>query len=134
MASIFTRIVKGEIPCYKIMEDERFFAFLEIKPLNPGHTLVIPKKETDYLFDLDDKTLGDLIVFSKKVASAIQKAVPCKKIGVVVYGLEVRHAHVHLIPIHGRSGELDFSNAKAVSNESLEEMARKIKSFVPSFQ
>lgn len=100
MATIFSKIVKGEIPAWKIAEDERFFAFLDINPLAMGHTLVIPKKETDYIFDIDDAELADMMVFAKKVAKAIKKVVPCTKMGVTVIGLEVPHAHIHLIPIN----------------------------------
>ena len=107
MATIFTRIIQGEIPCYKIAEDERFFAFLDINPLSEGHTLVVPKHETDYLFNLDDEELAQMMVFAKKVAAAIEKAIPCKRIGVAVIGLEVPHAHIHLVPITCE-GDLDF--------------------------
>jgi len=107
MATIFSKIVKGDIPCYKIAEDERFFAFLDINPVMKGHTLVIPKRETDYLFSLDDDELAAMMVFAKKVAKAIEKAVPCKRIGVAVIGLEVPHAHIHLIPIT-QEGDMDF--------------------------
>ncbi|MBR0177152.1 MAG: HIT family protein [Bacteroidales bacterium] len=107
MATIFSRIVKGEIPCYKIAENEQFFAFLDINPVAKGHTLVIPKREVDYIFALDDNELGDMMVFAKKVAKAIEKAVPCKRIGVAVIGLEVPHAHIHLIPI-SKEGDMDF--------------------------
>lgn len=107
MATIFTRIIQGEIPCYKIAENERFFAFLDINPLSEGHTLVVPKHETDYLFNLDDEELGQMMVFAKKVAAAIEKAIPCKRIGVAVIGLEVPHAHIHLVPITCE-GDLDF--------------------------
>ena len=107
MATIFSKIVKGDIPCYKIAEDERFFAFLDINPVMKGHTLVIPKRETDYLFNLDDDELAAMMVFAKKVAKAIEKAVPCKRIGVAVIGLEVPHAHIHLIPIT-QEGDMDF--------------------------
>jgi histidine triad (HIT) family protein len=107
MATIFSKIVKGDIPCYKIAEDERFFAFLDINPVMKGHTLVIPKRETDYLFSLEDDELADMMVFAKKVAKAIEKAVPCKRIGVAVIGLEVPHAHIHLIPIT-QEGDMDF--------------------------
>ena len=100
MASIFTKIVQGEIPCYKIAENEDYLAFLDINPLAKGHTLVIPKKETDYLFDLDDEVLAGLNVFAKKVALAIDKVSDKKRVGVAVLGLEVAHAHIHLIPIH----------------------------------
>ena len=107
MATIFTRIIQGEIPCYKIAENDRFFAFLDINPLSKGHTLVVPKQETDYLFNLEDQELGDMMVFAKKVAAAIEKAMPCKRIAVAVIGLEVPHAHIHLVPITNE-GDLDF--------------------------
>src|ERR1035437_10182588 len=98
--TIFSKIIAGEIPCYKIAEDERYFAFLDINPMTKGHTLVVPKQEEDYIFNLDDKTLADMMVFTKKVAIAIQKSVSCVRIGVAVIGLEVLHAHIHLIPIN----------------------------------
>lgn len=127
MPSIFTKIIKGEIPCHKILEDEKYFAFLEIRPLKPGHTLVIPKKETDYFFDLDDKEMARLMAFSKKVAAAVKKAAVCEKVAVVVYGLAVRHAHVHLIPVDGTPGELDFRNQRDEAPEELAQMAKKIR-------
>ena len=111
MPSIFTRIVNGEIPCYKVAENEDFLAFLDIMPLTKGHTLVIPKKEVDYIFDLDDSLYVGLMQFSKQVASAIQKTIPCKRIGMVVIGLEVPHAHVHLVPMNDVS-DIDFSREK----------------------
>lgn len=111
MATIFSRIVKGEIPSYKIAEDDKHYAFLDINPLAEGHTLVIPKVEVDYLFDLDDKTLAGLTLFSKRVAKAIEKAVPCKRIGVAVLGLEVPHAHIHLVPLNKES-DIDFFKPK----------------------
>lgn len=111
MASIFTRIVNGEIPCYKVAEDERFLAFLDIFPLAIGHVLVIPKVETDYLFDLDDQNYTGLMLFSKRVAKAIRKAIPCKKVGVAVLGLEVPHAHIHLVPLNSES-DINFSKSK----------------------
>jgi histidine triad (HIT) family protein len=126
MSSIFTKIVSGELPCHKILEDENYLAFLEIRPINQGHTLVIPKKETDYVFDIEDKELAGLFVFAKKAAAMIKKAIPCKKIGVVVYGLEVPHAHIHLVPIHGKAGELSFSNAKPAGPDELAFIAKKI--------
>ena len=127
MATLFTRIVKGEIPCYKIAEDKDFFAFLDINPLAEGHTLVIPKLETDYIFDLPDDTLANMIVFSKKVAAAIDKSMPCKKVGVAVLGLEVPHAHIHLIPINGVH-DIEFSRPKLkLSPERFNEIAEKIK-------
>ena len=107
MATIFSRIIQGEIPCYKIAEDERFFAFLDINPVMKGHTLVVPKHEDDYIFNLDDDEIGAMMVFAKKVAKAIAKAVPCKRIAVAVIGLEVPHAHIHLIPIT-KEGDMDF--------------------------
>lgn len=126
MASLFTRIIKGEIPCHKICEDKRYLSFLDIRPINPGHALVIPKKEIDYLFDIEDEMLGGLMVFAKKVAHAIQKEVECKRIGVMVAGLEVPHAHIHLVPIFGIP-DLNFANAKPADNEELAALAEKIK-------
>ncbi|HBB90647.1 MAG: HIT family hydrolase [Bacteroidetes bacterium GWF2_49_14] len=111
MPSIFSRIVTGEIPCYKIAEDDHYLAFLDINPLAKGHTLVIPKREEDYLFDLTDAEIAGLMVFAKKVARAIEKAIPCSRIGVAVIGLEVPHAHVHLVPINGIY-DIDFSKPK----------------------
>lgn len=116
MATIFTRIVSGEIPSYKIAEDDRFFAFLDINPLVKGHTLVIPKKETDYLFDLDDKTIGDLHIFAKNVAKAIDKTIKCIRVGVLVLGTEVPHAHIHLIPFNDES-ELNIKREKLKFSE-----------------
>jgi histidine triad (HIT) family protein len=107
MATIFSRIINGEIPCYKIAENDRFFAFLDINPLMEGHTLVVPKHETDYIFNIDDDELGQMMVFAKKVAKSIEKAIPCKRIAVAVIGLEVPHAHIHLVPIT-KEGDLDF--------------------------
>ena len=127
MASIFSRIVSGEIPCYKIAEDDHFFAFLDINPLSKGHTLVIPKKEIDYLFDLDDKEIAAINIFAKKIAVAIKKAVPCKRIGAAVIGLEVPHAHIHLIPIQKESDML-FSNPKlSLPSEEMEKIAADIR-------
>ena len=111
MATIFTRIVRGEIPSYKVAEDERFFAFLDINPLTKGHTLVVPKQETDYLFDLDDRTLADMIVFAKRIARKLKEKIECKKVAVVVLGLEVPHAHIHLIPIQDEK-DVDFHKEK----------------------
>lgn len=112
MPSIFTKIVKGEIPSYKVAEDENYYAFLDINPLSKGHTLVIPKTEVDYIFDLDDDTYNGIFKFSKKISKAIEKAVDCLRIGVVVYGLDVPHAHIHLIPLKGTGNEIDFSKPK----------------------
>lgn len=128
MPTIFTRILSGEIPAHKILEDEKYLAFLDIRPVNPGHTLVIPKKEIDYIFDIDDELLKGLFVFAKKVAKAIKKAIPCKKVGVMVAGIEVPHAHVHLIPIIENLSELSFARAKNVPQDELAVMASKIRS------
>lgn len=126
MASIFTRIINGEIPCYKIAEDENYFAFLDIRPLTKGHTLVIPKQETDYIFDLDDQTLAGLTIFAKKVSKAIEKSVPCLRIGIAVIGLEVPHAHVHLVPLQSMH-DINFANPKLnVSPEEMTEIASNI--------
>jgi histidine triad (HIT) family protein len=126
MASIFTRIINGEIPCYKIAEDDNYFAFLDINPLKKGHALVVPKKEVDYIFDIDDNTLGGMLVFSKRVAKAIEKTVSCKRIGIAVLGLEVPHAHIHLVPLQG-GNDIDFSKPKLkLSKEEFEELASKI--------
>jgi len=111
MATIFSRIIAGEIPCYKIAEDDSFFAFLDINPMAKGHTLVVPKIEEDYIFNLDDKTLSDMMLFSKEVAKAIEKSVTCLRIGVAVIGLEVPHAHIHLIPIN-KEADMNFKNPK----------------------
>ena len=126
MATIFTRIIQGEIPSYKCAEDENFYAFLDINPIKKGHTLVVPKKEVDYLFDLPDDLLGKRQVFAKKVALAIQKAFPCRKVGQAVLGLEVNHAHIHLIPLE-KEGDMIFSNPKLkFTEEEFREIAQKI--------
>lgn len=128
MASIFTKIIKGEIPSYKIDEDENFYAFLDIFPVAKGHALVVPKKEIDYIFDLDDELLGGLNVFAKKIAKAIEKSVTCKRIGTAVVGLEVPHAHIHLIPINEIS-DLSFEKPKLkISEQEFKELLEKIKS------
>jgi histidine triad (HIT) family protein len=127
MASIFTRIINREIPGQIVAEDERFIAFLDIVPLVTGHTLVVPKKEIDYIFDLDDDTLAGLHIFSKKVAHAVKKAVPCKRIGIAVIGLEVPHVHVHLVPMN-TMGDINFTKAKLnPSKEELVEVAEQIR-------
>ncbi len=127
MSSIFSRIVRGEIPSYKIAEDDRYYAFLDIHPLTKGHTLVIPKQEVDYLFDLQDDTLSGMMVFSARVARAIRKAIPCKRVGVAVLGMEVPHAHIHLVPLQTES-DLDFKKQKAsFSQEEFESIAAKIR-------
>jgi histidine triad (HIT) family protein len=128
MASIFTKIIRGEIPCYKIAEDDRFFAFLDINPVSKGHTLVIPKQETDYLFDLEPALLGDLMQFAQRTAKALQQAVACKRIGVVVMGLEVPHAHIHLIPMNSEA-DIDFRKPKLkLTPKEFTTLAGKIKS------
>ena len=121
MASIFSRIVAGEIPCYKVAEDENYFAFLDISPVAKGHTLVIPKQEVDYIFDLDDETYVGLTRFAKRVAKAIEKAIPCKRVGVAVMGLEVPHTHIHLVPIN-KEADMNFFRDK-LSLESTEMQA-----------
>lgn len=125
--SIFSRIVAGEIPCYKIAEDEKYFAFLDISPLQKGHTLVIPKHEVDYIFDLDDKEIAGLQVFAKKVAVAIRKAIPCVKVGQCVLGLEVTHAHIHLIPMQSEA-DMRFTNPHLeLSPEEFNQIAESIR-------
>lgn len=126
MASVFTRIINGEIPCYRVAEDERFLAFLDVRPLVAGHTLVVPKKETDYIFDLDDRTLADMMVFAKKVAKAMKEAIVCRRIGVAVLGLEVPHAHIHLVPMTSER-DLLFTNPRVVvSDEENRRLAKAI--------
>jgi histidine triad (HIT) family protein len=127
MSSIFTRIVNGEIPCHKIAETDNCLAFLDIMPLAKGHTLVIPKKEIDYIFNVEDNLLAEMNLFAKKVAKAIEKAVPCKRIGIAVIGLEVPHAHIHLIPIN-RVSDIDFSQPKLkLTPAELESIAESIR-------
>lgn len=127
MATLFSRIVSGEIPCHKVGENDRFLAFLDIMPLRKGHVLVIPKTETDYIFDMDDEELGAMMVFSKEVAHRIKKVFPCKKIGVSVIGLEVPHAHVHLIPMNAVS-DMNFAQEKLqLSQEELTDIAKAIR-------
>jgi histidine triad (HIT) family protein len=127
MATIFSRIIAGEIPCYKIAEDENFFAFLDINPMAKGHTLVVPKIEEDYIFNLDDKTVSEMMLFSKKVAKAIEKSVTCLRIGVAVIGLEVPHAHIHLIPIN-KEADMNFKNPKLkLTPEEMAEITNNIK-------
>jgi histidine triad (HIT) family protein len=127
MASIFTKIINGEIPSYKVAEDENFYAFLDINPLAKGHTLVVPKKEVDYVFDLDDQTYAGLFSFVKKASFAIKKSVECRRLGMIVYGLDVPHAHVHLIPVTGKGNELNFSNPKVeLSQAAFMDIAQRI--------
>ena len=126
MATIFTKIINGEIPCYKVAEDADYFAFLDINPLREGHTLVVPKKEIDYVFDLDDNQLAGLILFSKKVAAAIKSVFPCNRIGIAILGLEVPHTHVHLVPMDTME-DINFKNPKLkFSKEEFVEIANKI--------
>ena len=126
MASVFTRIVNGEIPSYKVAETENCYAFLDISPLAEGHTLVIPKKEVDYLFDLDDQLYTELQLFAKEVAVALKKAVPCKRVGVAVLGMEVPHAHIHLVPLQSE-GDMDFRKEKcSLTPERFEQIAKMI--------
>ena len=128
MASIFSKIIAGEIPCHKVAENDSCFAFMDIMPLAMGHVLVVPKVEVDRYFDLDESTLSELTVFSKKIAGAIEKAVPCNRVGLAVIGLEVPHAHVHLIPLNSVE-DINFERPKLkVSNDELAELAAKIKS------
>ncbi len=127
MATIFTKIIKGEIPCYKIAEDEKYFAFLDINPLAKGHLLVIPKQETDYLFDLEDDHLAGMMVFAKKIAVAQKKAISCKRVGVAVLGLEVPHAHIHLVPMNSEA-DINFRNPKLqLTQEEFENIAIAIR-------
>ena len=130
MATIFTKIVKGEIPSYRIYEDDQFYAFLDINPLAKGHTLLIPKKEIDYLFDIEDVLLSEMIVVAKKIAQAIEKAITCNRVGLMVIGLEVPHAHIHLIPIL-QEGDMNLSNERVdLSEDQFEYIAKKISSFL----
>lgn len=126
MPSIFTKIVNGEIPCYKIAEDDRFMAFLDVFPTAKGHTICIPKQETDKLFDLDEKTYADLLLFSRKVAIALEKAVSCKRVGMAVIGLEVPHVHVHLIPLNSIA-DMNFTDKKSFPEEVYEAVAKSIR-------
>ena len=125
--SIFTKIIKGEIPCYKIAEDDRFIAFLDVFPIKKGHTLVVPKEQIDYLFDLDDPLLSDLMLFAKKVAKKMKIAISCERIGVAVIGLEVPHAHIHLVPLD-TVGDIDFGQPKLqLSTKEMAEIADSIR-------
>lgn len=130
MSSIFSRIIKGEIPSHKIAEDEHFLAFLDVFPLVKGHTLVIPKKETDYIFDLDTEEYNQLWLFARKTASAVEKAIPCKRIGIAVIGLEVPHAHIHLVPLQ-KVGDINFTAPKLKPTpEELALIAESIRKFI----
>ena len=128
MASIFTKIINGEIPSYKIAEDDKCYAFLDISPLAEGHTLVVPKQEIDYIFDIEDELLAQMHIFAKKVAKAIQTAIPCEKVGMAVIGLDVRHAHIHLVPLQ-EVGDLNFAKEKLkLSSDEMKQIADKISS------
>lgn len=127
MSTIFSKIVRGEIPSFKIYEDDSFFSFLDINPLTKGHTLVIPKKEVDYIFDIDDETLSKMMLFSKKISKALEASIDCNRIGMMVIGLEVPHAHIHLIPIQSEK-DMNLSNKRIeLSNYEFESIAEKIK-------
>ena len=126
--TIFTRIINGEIPSYKVAENDKFYAFLDIAPLAKGHTLVVPKQEIDYIFDIEDELLAQMHIFSKKVAKAIQSAIPCEKVGVAVIGLDVRHAHIHLVPLQ-EVGDLNFAKEKLqLSSDEMKQTAELISS------
>lgn len=126
MATIFSRIINGDIPCYKVAENDKFFAFLDINPVQKGHTLVVPKKEVDYIFDIDDNDIQEMMLFAKQVAVKIKEAIPCTKVGVAVIGLEVPHAHIHLVPMQNE-GDLDFKRPKLqLEKEEFEEIQKKI--------
>lgn len=128
MATIFSKIIRGEIPCYKVAENEDYYAFLDINPLKTGHTLVVPKKEQDYIYDLDDEDLAGLFIFSKKIAAAIKEAYPCNRIGIAVLGLEVPHAHIHLVPMDSME-DINFRNPKLkFTPEEFKEIASRISS------
>ena len=129
MATIYSKIISGEIPCYKIAEDERYFAFLDINPVAPGHTLVVPKREVSYLFDLTDEEYVGLELFAKRVAEGLREAMPCKRIGEAVIGLEVPHAHIHLIPINTER-DMDFSNKQSLPGEQMASICARIKEAV----
>ena len=130
MATIFSKIIAGDIPSYKIAEDEMFYAFLDINPMAKGHTLVVPKQETDYIFDLEDNILSEMILFSKKIAKAIEKSIECNRVGLMVVGLEVPHAHIHLIPIN-KEGDMNLSNSRVkFTTEQFIEIADSIRSSI----
>jgi len=126
MASIFTRIIEGEIPCYKVAENEKFFAFLDIRPLAAGHTLVVPKQEIDYIFDIDDATLAEMMIYAKRIAVAMKEVIECKRIGVAVLGLEVPHAHIHLVPMKSE-GDITFTNPRvSLTDDEFKRLAKAI--------
>lgn len=125
MASIFSKIASGEIPSYKVAADEKYYAFLDINPVTPGHVLVIPRKETDYIFDIDDKEYEELWLFAKKVAKAIKETIPCKRVAVAVMGLEVPHAHIHLLPMNSES-DMDFKTTMTLPSAEMESISKSI--------
>lgn len=126
MASVFTRIINGEIPCYRVAEDDRYIAFLDVRPLKAGHTLIVPRREVDYIFDLDEDTLAGMMIFARKVAKAMKEVIECNRIGIAVIGLEVPHAHIHLIPI-SREGDMLFTNPRvSLTPQENETLAREI--------
>lgn len=127
--TIFERIIQGEIPSYKILENDKFYAFLDINPVQPGHTLVVPKKATDYIFDIEDSQLGDMMIFAKKIAVALKQSLSCSKVGVAVIGLEVNHAHIHLIPITNE-GDMDFSKKKKLSPDVMTQIQKNIQQYL----
>ena len=132
--TIFSRIIAGELPSYKVAEDEKFYAFLDINPITWGHTLVVPRKEVDYIFDMEDKELGEMMVFAKRVAEAIKEAIPCKKVGMAVLGLEVPHAHIHLVPLKN-DGDMDFKNKiEDPDPDKMQEIAMKICAFYKNLE
>lgn len=131
MSTLFTRIINGEIPCHRLAEDDRFLSFLDIRPIRPGHALVIPKREVDYLFDCDDEILDGILRFARPVAKAIEQVVPCRRIGLSVVGLEVPHAHLHLIPIDGIH-DMDFRRAQPAAPEALAQLAKQIQAALDS--
>lgn len=127
MSSIFSKIIAGEIPCFRIAENEEFFSFLDVRPMQKGHVLVVPKNEIDYLFDMDSELYQQFFLFAKQVADALKKAVPCKKVGMAVVGLEVPHAHIHLVPLN-EVGDMVFGKQLDVSKEEMEKIAKEIQS------
>jgi histidine triad (HIT) family protein len=129
MPTLFTKIIDGEIPCHKIYEDDRFLAFLDIRPIHPGHTLVIPKKEIEYFFDLDDELLKGIMLVAQRIARAIKKEVACKRVGVMIAGIEVPHAHVHLVPIR-EVADLNFAKARPADQDDLAQMAQRIRAHI----
>ncbi len=129
MATLFTKIISGEIPCYKVAESEEFFAFLDINPKAKGHTLVVPKREVDYLFDMEDDELARMMTFAKKIAAAIRKAFPCPKVGIAVLGLEVPHAHIHLIPLESEA-TFYVKEGVQLSGKEFEEVVAAIKKYL----